>query len=154
MALVSLQKSESDNMSRLRRMKQQAREMGIDPSTVQGRKAVSEGERAIIAQQKRAELEAKAGPHATEFVNRMLVVLEEKGGITDEEIRKKCGYEMNEILRKSFKSLLGPCPDATLLLMAGVLEKYGVKDSVVQEDIIMDYLVTLKEIGGVRISGK
>jgi hypothetical protein len=103
------------------------------------------------AAKKRAELEAKAGPHATEFVNMMLVVLEEKGGIADVDLRKKCGYEMNEILRTSFKSLLGPSPDATLLKMAGVLEKYGVADPVTQEDIVMDYLVTLKELGGVRI---
>ena len=129
---------ESENiMSLLRRRKQEARENGEDPSLVMG---------------KRAELEAKAGPDATNFVTIMLKVLETKGGIANEKDRNSCGYEMNEILRKEFKSLLGPNPDTTLLKMANVLERYGVKDPVVQEDIILDYLTTLKDLGGVKLA--
>ena len=139
-------------MSLLRRMKQKAREMGIDPSTVTGRKVEqSEEERAQISAQKRHELEMKAGPHATKFVQIMLDVLEKKGGIENEESRKKCGYEMNEILRKEFHSIIGPNPDSALLKMAGVLKKYGVWDPVVQEDIILEYMVNLKDIGAQRI---
>lgn len=130
-------------MSILRRMKQQAKAAGIDPATIHGR----------TADEARADLERKAGPTATKFVGIMLGILEQKGGIADEEQRKKCGAELTEILRKDLRTLLsstGHTQEQILMRMADVLGKYGVTDNVVQEDIILDFLVTLKDLGGVK----
>ena len=145
-------------MSLLRKMKQKAREMGIDPSTIRGRTAEETSGDVIRRQNehataKRAELERKVGPHATKFVDLMLNILENKGGIHDEEARRACGYEMNEIIRSESNSLFGPNPDATLIKMAHVLKKYGVEDEVVQEDIILDFMKTLKDLAEIRLAG-
>lgn len=131
-------------MSLLRRRKQAAMAAGIDPATIKGK----------TAEEVRSELEKKVGPTATKFVAIMLEILEEKGGIVDENQRKICGHEMTEILRKDGRTLLsgGPTQDEILMKMTGVLANHGVKDETVQEDIILDFLVTLKDLGGVKLS--
>jgi hypothetical protein len=130
-------------MSLLRRRKQEAVAAGIDPSTIQGRKA----------EDARAELEKKVGPTATKFVAIMLDILEKKGGIHDEEQRKRCGADLTGILRKDLRELVtgGPGQDRILISMAEVLRSYGVRDETTQEDIILDFLITLKDLGEVKL---
>lgn len=130
-------------MSLLRRRKQEAVAAGLDPATIQGRKA----------EDARAELEKKVGPTATKFVAIMLDILEKKGGIHDEEQRKRCGSDLTDILRKDLRELVagGPGQERILISMAEVLRSYGIRDETTQEDIILDFLITLKDLGEVKL---
>lgn len=92
----------------------------------------------------------KVDPRAKKFLD-LISNLLEKNGIADKKQRDQCSFDLFEITKKCLKEyrhITNPNNDMeTLLEMAGVLKKFGITEEVVQEDIILEYFKTLKDLG-------
>ena len=93
---------------------------------------------------------ANVDDRAKQFLEFTSDLLEENG-VTSEELRDQCCYDLFDTMKKSFKAKAldpGADQDKFLYSMADSIDKAGIKDPAIQEEIILKFLVKFKRIGG------
>jgi hypothetical protein len=92
----------------------------------------------------------KVDPKAKAFLEYTSEMLEEHG-ILLKEVRDQCCYDLFETMKKSFNVAAldpGADQDKFLYAMADSINKAGIKDPSIQEEIILKFLVEFKKVGG------